>query len=80
MRYDNGENQTSFLSGALRQHLGQEGCRGFYGVSNLKLKKTRTSARPVWQASSAAGQRDVPEQEWLRQPHPSQEAERPRYA
>ena len=26
------------------------------------------------------GQRDVPEQEWLRQPHPSQEAERPRYA
>ena len=26
------------------------------------------------------GQRDVPEQEWLRQLHPSQEAERPRYA
>ena len=26
------------------------------------------------------GQRDVPDQEWLRQPHPSQEAERPRYA
>src|SRR5262249_52076653 len=26
------------------------------------------------------GQRDVPNQEWLRQPHPSQEAERPRYA
>ena len=29
---------------------------------------------------SIGGQRDVPEQEWLRQPHPSQEAERPRYA
>jgi hypothetical protein len=26
------------------------------------------------------GQRDVPDYEWLRQPHPSQEAERPRYA
>ena len=25
-------------------------------------------------------QRDVPDKEWLRQPHPSQEAERPRYA
>jgi hypothetical protein len=31
--------------------------------------------RTLW-----GGQQDVPEQEWLRQPHPSQEAERPRYA
>src|SRR5215469_126143 len=26
------------------------------------------------------GQRNIPDQEWLRQPHPSQEAERPHYA
>ena len=44
------------------------------------LDKSNT-ASGVWADTAyRSGQRDVPEQEWLRQPHPSQEAERPRYA
>jgi hypothetical protein len=37
-------------------------------------------ANHSWRIFTRGGQRDVPEQEWLRQPQPSQEAERPRYA
>ena len=46
------------------------------------LLDSSNTASGVWAdtADRSAGRRDVPEQEWLRQPHPSQEAERPRYA
>jgi hypothetical protein len=46
--------------------LAQQDLYGGQGVGRYRL--------------TIGGQRNVPEQEWLRQPHPSQEAERPRCA